>query len=115
MKVSAETRSISLSALASLVVILPVVWLLMKPLIASSLAGEIKQTVHTEMRPMNTALIALLQTNVANIRRRIARLEYRRDHPPADDYTERDADELVNLQIELASSVVAMDALRASS
>lgn len=112
MKITTDLKkSISLSTLASLVVILPATWLVLKPLIAVSLAEDIKATVHREIKPLNSAFVVLLQSNITSIRHRIATLEYRRDQPPEGDYTENDANELVTLKMELSSSVVALEAL----
>lgn len=112
MKIHGETLRTLTSSLVSLVVILPALWFVMKPLISDALAEDIEQTVKQEIQPLNSAFVALLEANVANVRRRISRLEYKRDHPPPGDYTEQDADDLVNLQIELTSSAAALNALR---
>ena len=103
--------NISLSTIMSLIVVIPVMWLLVKPLISEALAEDIKLTVAAEIQPLNSAFVALLRTNIANTRRKIAQLEFKRDNPPPGDWTPQDVEELVNLQLDLSSSEEALAAL----
>ncbi|MCK5644826.1 MAG: hypothetical protein KAJ19_28765 [Gammaproteobacteria bacterium] len=99
--------------------LVPIFWFIIQPILVDALAEEmqegIKQTVQQEIMPINAAFVALLQTNIANTRRKIARLEFKRDQPPVGDWTSQDAEDMVNLQLELASSESALAALTATN
>jgi hypothetical protein len=107
--------NISASVFVSWLTIGAAFWLVAKPILVASvstaMAEDIKQTVQQEIAPINAAFVALLQTNIANTRRKIARLEFKRDQPPNGDWTAQDSEDMVNLQLELSSSESALAAL----
>jgi sensor domain CHASE-containing protein len=110
---------IGLNQIVTYATLVPIFWFIVQPLLVNALAEEmqesIKQTVQQEIKPINAAFVALLQTNIANTRRKIARLEFKRDQPPNGDWTSQDAEDMVNLQLELASSESALTALTTTS
>jgi len=99
------------STLASALVVFAAVWAFVKPVIADALADDITVIVQQEVAPLNSAFVILLRTDIANMRREIAQLEFRRDNPPEGDWSSQDASRLVNLQLDLASSSQALKAL----
>lgn len=110
---------IGINQVVTYATLIPLFWFVAQPILVEALAEDIKDTVNQEVKkevaPLNTAFIALLQTNIANTKRKIAQLEYKRDNPPDNDWTAQDAEELVNLEIQLASNEEALDALQAST
>ena len=108
-------KHVSLSTISSLIVLLPVMWLLVKPLIAASLAEDVKATVKQEVVPLNNAFSVMMRRNITELRREIAQMEFRRDQPPEEDWTAEDARELVRLKEDLESSLAALRALQVPS
>lgn len=106
---------IGINQIATYATLIPIFWFIGQPLLVDALADDIKQAVQQEVAPLNSAFVALLRTNIANTRRKIAQLEYKRDNPPSGDWTAQDAEDLVNLSLELSSSEEAVAALTASS
>lgn len=110
---------IGINQIVTYATLAPILWFVAQPIlvnaVSSAMAEDIKQTVQQEIMPINAAFVALLQTNIANTRRKIARLEFKRDQPPAGDWTTQDAEDMVNLQLELASSESALAALTTTS
>lgn len=106
---------IGINQIVTYATLVPIFWFVAQPLIVNALAEDIKQTVQTEVAPLNSAFVALLRSNIANTRRKIAQLEFRRDNPPANDWSSLDAEELVNLKIDLSSSQAAVAALMADN
>lgn len=106
---------IGINQIVTYATLIPILWFVAQPIlvgaVSEAMAEDIKQTVNNEIQPLNTAFVALLRTNIANTRRKIAQMEFRRDNPPDGDWTAQDAEELVNLQLELSSSEAALKAL----
>ena len=90
---------ISTSTLATLVIVVPTMWLLMKPLIASALADDIKETVQEQLRPLESSFNVLLTRDINALRKEIAGLKFRQR--TGDDWTAEDAAYLADLEIEL--------------
>lgn len=104
---------ISLSTLATLFVVIPSMWFLVKPLIATSLASDIQETVATQVQPISNAFVALLVRDINTTKREIAALEYRERR--AEDWTAEDATYLADKEIELSALEEAKAALEDSS
>lgn len=111
-------KEITISTIASFIVsmaaIIPILWFVGKPLISNALAEDIQKTVQTEIKPLNNAFIALMRKDVSQLRKQIAAMEYRRDNPPDDDWTQEDAERLVELREELEATQSAIAALKSS-
>lgn len=112
-------KHISISVLASTIPVLLAVWFFIKPAVVLAVGEElqeqVQQTVAAEVRPINVALGVMLQNAVANISRQIAAMEFRRDFPPIGDWSNADAQELTNLELNLKSNVTALAALVATT
>ncbi len=97
--------------------LVPIFWFIIQPILVDALAEEmqesIKQTVATQVDPINNAFVALLQRDINATVREIAAMEFRRDNPPADDWTAADAQSLADLKIGLAALEEAKVALLA--
>lgn len=107
--------SISLSTITSVVALIPILWFVGQPILVSAvseaMAEDIQQQVQQGVAPLNMAFVAIIQSNIADLRRQIAAMEFRRDNPPPDDWTAEDAQELVNLRIDLDTQEDALEAL----
>ena len=119
MAMKEETKArgirIGINQIITYATLIPIFWFVGQPVLVKALAADIKTTVQTEIAPLNSAFVALLRSNSANTRRKIARMEFQRDNPPDEDWTAQDAEELVNLKIELSSTETALTALTASN
>lgn len=97
------TKQVSLSALAStvssLVVLIPVLWFIGKPLIATALAEDIKDIVQQEATPIKSAFTVLLDRDINALRRQIAAMKFRQR--TGEDWTADDAEYLAEMEIEL--------------
>lgn len=108
-------REISVSTLfstmASLVVLLPTLWFIGKPLISESLAEDFKEIAQEQALPIKAAFSVLLTRDINYLRKQMAALEFRRDNPPAEDWTADDAEYLTELDIELEALTDARELL----
>lgn len=99
-------KSISISTLAStvssLLVLVPVLWFVGKPLITEALAEDFKKIAQEQAEPVKNAFSVLLTRDINNLRREIAGLKFRQRNE-ADEWTEDDAAYLAELEIELES------------
>ena len=99
-------KSISLSTLAStvssLLVLVPVLWFVGKPVLTEALAEDFKQIAADEAEPVKNAFTVLLTRDINNLRREIAGLRFRQRNN-GDEWTEEDAAYLAELEIELES------------
>ena len=100
---STRGKEISLSTLAStvssLVVLVPVLWFIGKPLISEALAEDIKDVVKQEGQPIRAAFVVLLDRDINNLKRQIAALRFKQSQ--GEEWTADDARLLADLQIEL--------------
>ena len=107
--------SISLATIATWVPLIPLLWFVAQPILVSAvseaMAEDIQQQVQQGVAPLNMAFVAIIQSNIERLRRQIADMEFRRDNPPPDDWTSEDAQQLVNLNIELDTQEDALEAL----
>lgn len=99
------------STAASALIVLASSWVFMKPVISSALAEDTRRIVQTEIQPLSSAFLTLLKSDVANMKRKIARMKFRRDTPPNGDWTDIDNEELTNMEINLTSNEAAVKAL----
>lgn len=110
-----EGMTITLSALIAWIPVVPVFWLVLQPLLVNAvteaMSDELQRKVQVEVAPLNQAFIVLIQKSVADLRREIAALEYRRDK--GNNWTSEDAKALVDLELELESSQEALAVLKA--
>ena len=77
--------NVSLSTLTSVLALMPILWFIGKPILVSAvsdaMAEEIEDQVKAGVAPLNGAFIAIIQNNIDNLIREIARMEFRRDNP----------------------------------
>ena len=101
----ADGKSISLSTIAStvssLIVLVPVLWFVGKPIIADALAEDFKQVAQEQAAPVKNAFSVLLTRDINNLRREVAGLKFRQSQ--GEDWTADDAAYLAELEIELES------------
>ena len=99
--------------------LVPIFWFIIQPVLIDALAEEmqetIKQTVSTEVAPINNAFVALLQRDINATRKEMAALRFRRDNPPVDDWTAEDASYLADLEIQIDALEEAKSALQANT
>lgn len=107
--------STSASLVALAVVVLPIAWYIVQPLLVSSvsaaMASDIESTMDRKIAPITGGLKAIIQTNINRLRRTISTHEYRRDSSPTT-WTQADASELTNLEIDLDGQVIALRAMQ---
>lgn len=109
--------NISASVIVSWLGIAAFAWLFAEPLLMNTvsvaLAADIKQTVAQELAPINGAFIALLQRDINVTRKEIAAFKYRQRR--SDNWTQDDAETLVDKEIELGALVEAKAALETAN
>ena len=97
--------------------LVPIFWFILQPILVDALAEEmqetIKQTVASQVDPINNAFVALLQRDINATRKEMAGLRFRRDNPPVDDWTAEDASYLADLEIQMDALEEAKTALQA--
>lgn len=102
----AASKQVSLTTLAStvssLVVLVPVLWFIGKPIIATALAEDFKQIAKEQAEPVQNAFSVLLTREINNLRREVAALKFRQRNN-GDEWTAEDAAYLEELEIELES------------
>ena len=101
------------SVIVSWVSILVTVWLVVKPAlimsvsdaialdITNTVTADITSTVAEEVEPLNSAFLALIQSNIDRTKREIARYRYREQTDQ--NWSAEDASHLADLKIELAA------------
>ncbi len=106
---------ISLSTISSVLAMMPVLWFVAKPILTEAVsvavAEDIEEQVKSGTAPLNLALSALIRARVADLRKEMAAMEFRRDNPPVDDWTAIDAEDLVDLELTLEAQEEALEAL----
>lgn len=110
---------IGVNQLVTYASLVPIFWFILQPILVDALAEEmqqtIKQTVASQVQPINVAFVALLQREINSTRKDMAGLRFRRDNPPVDDWTQDDAEYLADLEIQLDALEEAKDALQANT
>ena len=108
---------IGVNQLVTYVGLVPIFWFILNPILVDALAEEmqesIKQTVASQVDPINNAFVALLQRDINATRKDMAALRFRRDNPPDDDWTAEDAAYLADLEIQMDALEEAKSALQA--
>jgi hypothetical protein len=87
------------STVASLAVVIPVLWYVGKPLISASLAEDFKQIAQDQAQPIKSAFSVLLTRDINSLRKEIAALKFRQRQDT--DWEQDDAEYLADLEIEL--------------
>ncbi len=97
--------------------LVPIFWFIIQPILVDALAEEmqetIKQTVATQVDPINNAFVALLQRDINATRKEIAALKFRQRND--DEWSEGDAEYLADLEIQLDALEEAKVALQADN
>lgn len=106
---------IGVNQLVTYAILIPVFWFVLQPLLLNAMAEDIKGIVTEQTAPINNAFVALLQRDINATRKELAALKFRRDNPPADDWTAEDASYLADLEIAMDALVEAKTALQASN
>ena len=106
---------IGINQIVTYVTLIPVFWFILQPLLLNAMAEDIKGIVTEQTAPINNAFVALLQRDINATRKELAALKFRRDNPPADDWTAEDASYLADLEIAIDALVEAKTALQAST
>lgn len=89
------------STIASLAVVIPVLWYVGKPLISESLAEDFKQIAQDQAQPIKSAFSVLLTRDINSLRKEIAALKFRQRQNT--DWVVDDAEYMADLEIELES------------
>ena len=96
--------NISLAAILSWIPLVPIMWFVVQPIlvtaVSEAMADEIQIKIETSVKPLNTAFMVLIRSDITEVRKEIAAMKFRRDNPPVDDWTDRDAEDLVDLELE---------------
>lgn len=87
------------STVASLAVLIPVLWYVGKPLISDALAEDFKQIAQDQAQPIKSAFSVLLTRDINSLRKEIAALKFRQRQDT--DWAQDDAEYLADLEIEL--------------
>ncbi len=106
----AQGFRMTLTAVLSYIPLIPVFWYLVQPVlikaVSAAVADDIKVQVEQAIRPINSAFGILLQRDIDNKKRQIAALKNKRQFQP-NEWTIKDAEMLVNYEIELESLIAA--------
>ena len=112
-----EGIRISVAAVLSWLPLIPVFWFIVKPIlvtaVSEAMASDVAMQIQKEAAPIKGAFSVLILRDISYLRKEIAGMEFLRDNPPADDWTADDAEDLVELQLELESMQAALDELKA--
>jgi hypothetical protein len=76
------------------------------------MADDIDRKIERRLQPLNVGFKAIIQQNVENLQRDIARMEFRRDS--TDSWTVEDAADLAQKRIDLANQREALTSIRAA-
>ncbi len=114
-----EGIRISAAALLSWIPLIPIFWFIVKPIlvtgVSEAMASDVAEQIQKEAAPIKNAFSVLILRDISYLRKEIAAMEFRRDNPPADDWTAQDAEDLVELRLELESMRSALFALEAET
>jgi hypothetical protein len=112
-----EGIRISVAALLSWIPLIPVFWFIVKPIlvtaVSEAMASDVAMQIQKEAAPIKGAFSVLILRDISYLRKEIAGMEFRRDNPPEEDWAAEDAEDLVDLQLELESMQSALNELRA--
>ena len=106
----------SITALAAWIPFIPIFWFLLKPVlvtaVSQAMAGEITEQIQKEVAPITGAFTVLIRRDIVDLRKQIAEMEFRKDNTGS--WTAADAQELVELELQLETTQEALDALESS-
>jgi hypothetical protein len=112
-----EGIRISVAAVLSWIPLIPVFWFIVKPIlvtaVSEAMASDVAMQIQKEAAPIKGAFSVLILRDISYLRKEIAGMEFRRDNPPVDDWTADDAQDLVELELELESMREALAELKA--
>jgi hypothetical protein len=98
--------------------LVPIFWFIIQPILVDALAEEmqetIKQTVASQVDPINTAFVALLQRDINSTRKEIAGERFRQRQDDGE-WTAEDAEYLADLEIQLDALEEAKAALQVNT
>lgn len=97
------------STVASLAVVIPVLWYVGKPLLSEALAEDFKEIAQNQAQPIKSAFSVLLTRDINSLRKEIAALKFQQRQDT--DWTQEDAEYLADLEIELEALREAKDEL----
>jgi len=107
---------IGVNQLVTYASLVPIFWFIIQPILVDALAEEmqetIKQTVASQVDPINNAFVALLQRDINATRKEIAALEFRQRQD--EDWTVEDAEYLADMEIQVDALEEAKTALQAN-
>jgi hypothetical protein len=110
-------KDISIAAVLSWIPLVPVFWFLVKPVlilaVTEAVADDIQEQVKNGVAPVNNAFAALMRRDISSIRKEISGLKFKRDN--TDTWTSADAEDLVQLEIDLDAAKEALEALEAGA
>jgi hypothetical protein len=116
-EVKERASRIGINQIVTYAGLVPIFWFIIQPILVNALAEEmqasIKQTVATEVAPINKAFVALLQRDINATKKEIAALEFRERRD--DEWSEEDTSYLADKEIELDALEEAKDALQADT
>ena len=106
-----------MAAVLAWIPLIPVFWFIVKPIlvtgVSEAMASDVAQQIQKEAAPIKNAFSVLILRDISYLRKEIAAMEFRRDNPPVDDWTAQDAQDLVELRLELESMRSALNELEA--
>ena len=116
MKITKEQGvQISIATLAAWIPVIPVLWFVVKPIlvtaVSTAMASDIQGQIKQEVAPINSAFSILIKRDIKLLRKEIAGMEWRRDNDRSN-WTATDADDLVDLKIDLEAAKAALAGLR---
>lgn len=116
-KVKEQGIRIGINQIVTYATLVPIFWFIAQPILVDALAEEmqqsIKDTVASEVEPINDAFLALLQRDINATKKEIAALRFRQGND--DEWTVDDAEYLADLEIQLAALEEAKEALLAEN
>ena len=96
--------NISLSTVGTLIPVLAIIWLIVKPAllvsISEAVADDMQTMIVAQTAPLQGAFKTIIKSDIEKLKRAISRLEYKERHNPSQ-WTPEDADALTDLKIEL--------------
>jgi len=108
---------IGVNQLVTYASLVPIFWFIIQPILVSALAEEmqesIKQTVASQVDPINNAFVALLQRDINATKKEMAALRFRQRQD--DNWTVDDAEYLADLEIQLEALEMAKAELLADN
>ena len=90
---------IGMNQLVTYATLIPILWFVAQPLILDAMAEDIKEIVAQQAEPLQDAFAVLLLRDIKSLRKEIAALKFRQEHD--DTWDDTDAEDLIDLEIEL--------------